>query len=127
MKHFLVSLFVIASLIAQSQTTIPDKPEVILVAGGTFTMGSTVETNETPHSVTLSTYSIGKYPVTVGQYKKYCTATSTAMPAEPEEWGWNDKHPIVNVNYNDAVAYCSIPRCFGCKYTTIFNKYKGLL
>jgi formylglycine-generating enzyme required for sulfatase activity len=106
MKHFLVSLFAITSLIAQAQTTIPDKPEVILVAGGTFTMGSSVEKDETPHSVTLSSYSIGKYPVTVGQYKKYCTATGTAMPAAPS-WGWNDKHPIVNVNYNDAVAYCN--------------------
>jgi sulfatase modifying factor 1 len=90
----------------QAQTTIPDKPEVVVVQGGTFTMGSSVEKNETPHSVTLSSYSIGKYPVTVGQYKKYCTATGTAMPEAPS-WGWNDKHPIVNVNYNDAVSYCN--------------------
>jgi formylglycine-generating enzyme required for sulfatase activity len=91
----------------QAQTTpLPAKPEVVLVQGGTFTMGSTIEEDETPHSVTLSSYSIGKYPVTVGQYKKYCTATGTAMPEAPY-WGWNDKHPIVNVNYNDAVAYCN--------------------
>ena len=62
--------------------------------------------NETPHSVTLSSFSIGKYPVTVGQYKKYCTATGTAMPEAPI-WGWNDKHPMVMVNYNDAVTYCN--------------------
>jgi sulfatase modifying factor 1 len=89
-----------------AQTTIPDKPEVILVKGGTFTMGSSVETDETPHTVTLSSYSIGKYPVTVGQYKKYCTATGTAMPEAPS-WGWNDKHPMVMVNYDDGVAYCN--------------------
>jgi formylglycine-generating enzyme required for sulfatase activity len=28
------------------------------------------------------------------------------MPDAPE-WGWNDKHPMVKVNYNDAVAYCN--------------------
>ena len=69
-------------------------------------MGSTVEKDETPHQVTLSSYSIGKYEVTVGQYKAYCTATGTPMPDAPQ-WGWNDKHPMVNVNYNDAVAYCN--------------------
>ena len=69
-------------------------------------MGSTLYKDETPHQVTVSSYSIGKYEVTVGQYKAYCTATGTAMPDAPE-WGWNDKHPIVNVNYNDAVAYCN--------------------
>lgn len=109
MKHLflaLMSLALATTFQAQSQTTIPDKPEVVLVTGGTFTMGSTVEKDETPHTVTLSSYSIGKYPVTVGQYKKYCTATSTAMPEAPS-WGWNDKHPMVMVNYNDAVAYCN--------------------
>ena len=94
------------SLEAQTSTTIPDKPEVILVQGGTFTMGSTVEKYETPHTVTLSSYSIGKYPVTVGQYKKYCTATGAEMPQAPS-WGWQDKHPMVNVTYNDAVSYCN--------------------
>ncbi len=69
-------------------------------------MGSTVEKSETPHQVTLSSYSIGKYEVTVGQYKAYCAATGTPMPDAPE-WGWNDKHPMVNVNYNDAMAYCN--------------------
>lgn len=103
---FLAFISVALATTLQAQTTIPDKPEVVLVTGGTFTMGSSVEKDETPHTVTLSSYSIGKYPVTVGQYKKYCTATGTAMPEAPS-WGWNDKHPMVNVNYKDAVAYCN--------------------
>ena len=109
MKHLfsaLISLAFATTLQAQTATSLPDKPEVILVQGGSFTMGSRVEKNETPHSVTLSGYSIGKYTVTVGQYKKYCAATGTAMPEAPS-WGWNDMHPMVKVNYNDAVAYCN--------------------
>jgi sulfatase modifying factor 1 len=109
MKHLLVALITVAwatTLQGQTTTTLSDKPEVVVVQGGTFTMGSNIEKDETPHSVTLSSYSIGKYPVTVGQYKKYCTATGTAMPEAPS-WGWNDKHPIVSVNYNDAVSYCN--------------------
>jgi len=108
MKHLFLALITVAwatTLQAQTTTTLPDKPEVILVQGGTFTMGSSVEEDEKPHLQKLESYSIGKYPVTVGQYKKYCTATGTAMPVSPF-YGWNDKSPIVNVNYYDAVAYC---------------------
>ncbi len=103
-----LAICLLGSLSLQAQITIPDKPEVILVQGGTFNMGSnTGDDDEKPvHSVTLSTYSIGKYPVTVGQYKKYCTATGAAMPEAPS-WGWQDKHPMVIVNYNDAVSYCN--------------------
>lgn len=84
----------------QTATSIPDKPEVALVLGGSFEMGERYT-----HNVTLSSYNLGKYPVTVSQYKKYCLATGTAMPTEPS-WGWSEKQPIVNVNYNDAIAYC---------------------
>lgn len=109
MKHLFLALFTVTLATiskAQTATTIPDKPEMITVEGGTFTMGSTFRSDETPHTVTLSSYKIGKYPVTVGQYKKYCTATGTSMPSAPE-WGWNDNHPMVLVSYNDAVSYCN--------------------
>jgi sulfatase modifying factor 1 len=103
MKKQAITLLLILSGFAN--TLAQSYPEMITLEGGTFTMGSSVEKDETPHTVTLSSYSIGKYPVTVGQYKKYCTVTGTAMPEAPS-WGWNDKHPIVEVNYDDAVAYC---------------------
>lgn len=108
MKYLFLATITVAlatTLQAQTTVTLPDKPEVVLVAGGTFTMGSSSVKNATPHTVTLSTYSIGKYPVTVGQYKKYCTTTGRSLPKAPN-WGWIDSHPIVNVNYDDAVAYC---------------------
>lgn len=92
-----------------TQTPIPtDKPEVIFVKGGTFQMGndSGEKDDEKPaHSVTISDFSIGKYPVTVGQYKMFCEATRREMPNEPR-WGWNDNHPMVNINYKDAISYC---------------------
>lgn len=105
----LISVFLISTTVLQAQTpaTIPDKPEVIFVTGGTFKMGSNGYDDEKPiHDVTLSSYSIGKYPVTVGQYKAFCEATGRAMP-EPPEWGWMDRHPMVKVNFNDAVRYCN--------------------
>lgn len=103
-----ILILIIYKLPAQAPATIPEKPEMVFVKGGTFNMGSNSgESDEKPvHNVTLSSYSIGKYEVTVGQYKAFCTATGRAMPYAPS-WGWNDKHPMVNVSYNEAVSYCN--------------------
>lgn len=58
------------------------------------------------HLVTLSDFYIGKYEVTVAQYRAFVEDLGRRMPKEPE-WGWNDRHPIVNVSHLDAEAYCS--------------------
>jgi formylglycine-generating enzyme required for sulfatase activity len=84
-------------------------PTMITVEGGTFTMGDTEmegEKDEQPtHQVTLKTFKIAKTETTVAQWRAYCNATGRAMPETPS-WGWIDNHPIVNVNYSDAMAYC---------------------
>ena len=74
--------------------------ELVAVEGGTYRMG---EGNKSK-SVTVGSFSIGKYEVTVAQYRNFCNATGTSMPDLPE-WGWIDDHPIANVSWNDAVAY----------------------
>ncbi len=94
-------------------------PEMIFVQGGSFEMGSTdgYDDEKPVHEVTLSDFYIGKYEVTVGQYKKFCKATGRAFPAKPNkkwyeehdnirEWTWRDNHPIVNVSWLEAEAYC---------------------
>jgi len=110
MKKIQLLTFALLSCInifAQAPTTISEKPALVLVKGGRFTMGGNQERDEKPfHSVTLSSFRIGKYEVTVGQYKAFCTATGKLMP-EPPSWGWQDNHPMVNVDYNDVVSYCS--------------------
>jgi formylglycine-generating enzyme required for sulfatase activity len=61
--------------------------------------------NETPQSkITLDGYWIYKNPVTVAQYRKFCTGTGRPMPAPPE-WGWKDDHPVVDISWEDARAY----------------------
>lgn len=89
------------------EITLSMKPELIAVASGTFTMGSIgKEDDEQPkHVVSLSAYQIGKYPITVGQYRYFCQQTGKEMPATPY-WGWQELHPVVNVSYTDAIAYC---------------------
>jgi formylglycine-generating enzyme required for sulfatase activity len=47
--------------------------------------------------------------VTVKQYLAFCAATGHARPPVPTfdlTWGQDD-HPIVNVSWNDAMAYCA--------------------
>lgn len=82
-------------------------PEMIVVAGGSFTMGSeNGEFDEKPrHIVTLSGFSMAKTETTVAQWRVFCNATGQAMPKEPR-WGWNDIDPIVNVSWENALAYC---------------------
>ena len=51
---------------------------------------------------------LGESPVTVGAYKRFTEETRTKMPKAPDfnpDWQKED-HPIVNVTWDEAVAYC---------------------
>ncbi|MDO8587174.1 MAG: formylglycine-generating enzyme family protein [Armatimonadota bacterium] len=83
-----------------------DGSVMITIPAGKFIMGSNHEPDEKPvHTVYLDTYQIGKCEVTIAQYRKFCKATGYEMPDAPS-WGWKHGHPIVNVTWNDAAAYC---------------------
>jgi formylglycine-generating enzyme required for sulfatase activity len=58
------------------------------------------------HRVRLGGFWMYRDCVTVAQYRKFCEATGRPMPAAPF-WGWGDDHPVVNVNWHDAKAYCT--------------------
>lgn len=112
MKYSIYTLFTIGLLltfndIAAQIPNLPDKPEVVFVEGGSFKMGSNYgDKDEKPiHKVTIDNFNIGKYPVSVSQYMKFCEATGRKKPDMPS-WGWNDRAPIVNVTHDDGVAYC---------------------
>lgn len=84
-------------------------PQMVFVTGGSFTMGnnSSDAMEEKPsHTVSITSFSMSKYETTVAEYKAFCQASGRTMPDAPS-WGWNDKHPVVNVNFNDATAYCN--------------------
>ena len=81
--------------------------DVVLISGGIFNMGSVDgEADEKPvHSVTVKSYSIGKYEVTNRDFQYFCTQTSRPLPPAPG-WGRPETYPVVNVNFTDATAYC---------------------
>jgi|GEM_PF-1705606 len=83
------------------------EPEMAFVKGGVFTMGSSrgEEDENPPHTVTLSDFYMGKYEVTVAEYRTYCQSTGRQMPGPPS-WGWQDAFPMVFVSWYDADAYC---------------------
>lgn len=79
----------------------------IVINEGAFTMGTD---NGNPddgpaHTVSLSRFALSKTEVTVAQYKSFCLYTGRHMPLEPG-YGWVDNAPIVNVSWEDAMAYC---------------------
>jgi formylglycine-generating enzyme required for sulfatase activity len=76
------------------------------IPGGTFEMGSVSGwyANEAPkHFVKLSSFHLGKTPVTVAIWKEYCSAIGRPIREAPP-WKWLDDHPIVNVNWIDLLG-----------------------
>lgn len=78
--------------------------DMVFIPGGSFKMGSKFNKNEKPkHTVALNSFYIDKYEVTVAQFRKFCKSTRRKMPKQPY-WN-NEKHPVVNVNWDHARAY----------------------
>ena len=80
--------------------------EMIQIPTATFKMGSTDDKDERPvREVTVSGYSIGKYPVANREYKEYLEDTNQEVPAIVADPA-NANHPVVNVSHSDGVKYC---------------------
>src|SRR5579883_50776 len=79
------------------------EPEMVALPGGSFTMGSNEDASERPiHQVTIRPFLIGKFPVTVGEWKQCVAAGACADLA-----GGEDAAPIANVSWNDAQSFVS--------------------
>ncbi len=117
-------------------TVMPDG--MVFVKGGKFLMGSPDSeadrsTDETQHSVTVSSFYMGKYEITVAEFKVFAAAAGYQTDAEKgdgsyiwngTEWkktagiNWRHdvagnvrpekdyNHPVIHISWNDATAYC---------------------
>ncbi len=93
-----------ATLYAIWNTTIVEIEGMIYVAGGTFEMGnpdaSIGDSDERPvHSVTLSSYYIGKYEVTQAQWE--------SVMEENYSYFEGSDHPVENVSWLNAIKFCN--------------------
>ena len=84
---------------------VKDGAEMALVPGGPFLRGSDGGGgDEGPaREIHLSPFLVDRHEVTVWQYRRFCEAAKRAMPDQPP--GANDRHPVVNVTWAEAVAY----------------------
>ena len=85
------------------RTNPKDGAKLVRVPAGTFVMGGLSGRNDA-HAVMLPEFWMYEFPVTVGQYRRFCEQTKRPMPTPPR-WGWLDAHPMVNVSWLDALAY----------------------
>jgi formylglycine-generating enzyme required for sulfatase activity/WD40 repeat protein len=118
-----------------TKSAILDTPEMIIVDGGSFMMGNeNCEKDEKPrHQVTLSSFYISKYEITLNQFSKFINETGYQTDADKEgassiwtrrdwqrpsgvNWRCNEggnirpageyNYPVMHVSWNDANEYC---------------------
>lgn len=78
----------------------PRVPDMVPIPGGMFAMGG-ADASELPvHQVTIRPFALGKFPVTVREWKECVAAKACAeLPDGP------DDSPVANVSYNDTQDY----------------------
>jgi formylglycine-generating enzyme required for sulfatase activity/class 3 adenylate cyclase len=82
------------------------EPEMVEILGGTFLMGSNIDPSEQPiHAVTVKPFRLGRYPVTVQQWRA-CVVAHGCIDVNPETMITDpDTAPMTNLSWTDAQHY----------------------
>jgi formylglycine-generating enzyme required for sulfatase activity/class 3 adenylate cyclase len=79
----------------------PTCPEMVNIPGGTFMMGSNDDSSEKPiHQVTVAPFALGRFPVTIGEWKECVAAKACSYDPDGEP-----DLPVHNVSWTDAQQY----------------------
>ncbi|MDF0651364.1 MAG: SUMF1/EgtB/PvdO family nonheme iron enzyme [Nitrospira sp.] len=83
------------------------EPEMVTISGGSYRQGDLrnlgSEAEQPVRQVTIKPFAIGKHEVTFQEYDRYVELTGGRAPSD-ETWG-RDKRPVINVSWEEAVAY----------------------
>ncbi|MEA2041566.1 MAG: SUMF1/EgtB/PvdO family nonheme iron enzyme [Bacteroidota bacterium] len=80
------------------------KPQMVLIEGGSFIMGSGASNNqdEKPlHTVNLKSFFMSKYEITNAQYIRFCKVTGKK---EPEG---KPLQAVINISWENSVQFCN--------------------
>ena len=113
--------------------TTPMLPEMVTIENGSFAMGGPGADEGPTHIVHIRSFYLGKYEVTVGEFRKFMNSHVYTTDAEKsgfsyifnnnhfqkkEKVDWQcdgngdkrppsaDNEPVIHISWNDAVAYC---------------------
>ncbi|HTN44235.1 MAG TPA: SUMF1/EgtB/PvdO family nonheme iron enzyme [Nitrospiria bacterium] len=105
-----------------SAANVAGPADMVRIPAGEFMMGSDandgkigfeVGVDSIPkHTVSVPAFWIDRYEVTIGPYRKFVAATGRETPSiwkDYKEFGYpapEDHHPVIDVNFYDAEAYC---------------------
>lgn len=108
-RLYVFGAFSIAGRKEAGGPVLPPMPgHMVRVEGGTFQMGDQFgdgQSDETAHTVSVSTFYLSKTEVTFEEYDAFCAATGREKPGD-EGWG-RGRRPVINVRWYDAVEYCN--------------------
>jgi formylglycine-generating enzyme required for sulfatase activity/class 3 adenylate cyclase len=86
---------------ATPAATVVREPEMTMLRGGSFTMGSNDDMSEKPvHQVTVKPLAISRYPITVREWNQCTAAKACAFAATAK-----DDAPVTNVSWTDAKQF----------------------
>jgi len=84
-------------------------PELVVLAPGSFTMGSPPDEpgrypNEALHTVTLSkAFAISRFEITFDEYAHFVNDQGGKLP-DDQDWG-RGQRPVINISWRDALSY----------------------
>jgi formylglycine-generating enzyme required for sulfatase activity/class 3 adenylate cyclase len=85
---------------SQAASTIRE-PEMNMLQGGTFMMGSNDDATEKPiHQVTLKPFAVSRYPISVREWNECAVAKACGFVANGK-----DDAPVTNVSWSDAKQF----------------------
>jgi formylglycine-generating enzyme len=115
------TLFLMTICQAPSVTASPPPDDMVMVSAGEFLMGSpddgvSYDDERPQRKVFVGSFRIDRHEITNAFYRQFVAATGHHPPShlKPELTLWvhgaplpgGEQHPVVNVSWEDAIAYC---------------------